>query len=782
MRRLFRILRRLLAGLITLLLLAAAAVAGLVWLSLPGGDLQARIPGLGGPVQVTLDDDGIPHVQAQSELDAAAALGLLHARERLFQMDLMRRNASGELAELFGAEALPMDRWMRTLGLRERAVADLGALPADTRALLDAYASGVNAWIGTRGRFAAPEFIPLGAPRPWSAVDSLLWGKTMALWLSDNFRVERARLVLDAKLSPSAVDALWPQGAGSGHPEAAVTVPDPALVRLAERLDGVLPAFPAPFTLPHMASNAWAVDGSHTASGAPLLAGDPHLAFGFPGLWYLARLEWPGHVLVGATAPGEPMLVLGHNGRIAWSFTTTGADTQDLFIETPAGEGRYAAPDGPRPFMLREERIRVRGAADEVLMVRETRHGPVISDLVDPSGPLLALDAAALAPGDTAAAGLHALDQAGDVAAAGAAAGLISAPVQNLVVADAHRIALFVTGRVPIRAAGDGARAVAGADGTHDWIGFTSGTQLPQIVAPASGRLVNANDRVAPPDFPVFMGRDWFDDWRAQRIRALLSASDRHAAADFVAMQSDVVDLAARDLLPKLRDVPAPEQPASAALALLAGWDGTMSREAPQPLIFNAWMQRFYADLMDRNGVPPAGRAAVAPWPQLVRHALSPEGAALCGGDCRTLLADSLATATTDLARRFGADPAAWHWGGAHEAVFAHPVLRLVPVLGSLLEGRIATGGDDVTIDRGGMGQRTLESVHGPEFRGVYDLAELDASLFVIAPGQSGNPFSRLARNFLTRWRDGTAVMLAPQPTHVATRITLSPGDAADTK
>jgi len=145
-------------------------------------------------------------------------------------------------------------------------------------------------------------------------------------------------------------------------------------------------------------------------------------------------------------------------------------------------------------------------------------------------------------------------------------------------------------------------------------------------------------------------------------------------------------------------------------------------------------------------------------------------------------LADSLATATTDLARRFGADPAAWHWGGAHEAVFAHPVLRLVPVLGSLLEGRIATGGDDVTIDRGGMGQRTLESVHGPEFRGVYDLAELDASLFVISPGQSGNPFSRLARNFLTRWRDGTAVMLAPQPTHVATRITLSPGDAADTK
>jgi penicillin G amidase len=775
MHALLRFLRRLVAAAVTVLLLAVAAVAGAIWLSLPGGDLTAAIPGLAGPVRVTLDDDGIPRVMAQNELDAAAALGFLHARERLFEMELMRRSASGELAELFGKAALPMDRWTRTLGLRERAVADMPLLPAATRNLLDAYARGVNAWIAARGRFAAPEFVPLGRPRAWTAVDSLLWGKTMALWLSDNLRAERARLVLDAKLPQQAVDALWPPAGGAGHPEAALHS-DPVLAGKASRLAAAIPAFPAAFTLPHMASNAWAVDGRHTASGLPLLAGDPHLAFGFPGIWYLARLEWPGHVLAGATAPGVPMLVIGHNGRIAWTFTTTGADTQDLFVETPAGDGQYATPDGPRPYTLREERIRVRGGEEERLLVRETRHGPVIGDLAGRGGPVIALASAALAPGDTAAEGLYELNHATDLASAGTAAGAITSPVQNLLVADDSRIGLFVTGRVPIRAAGDGARAVPGADGAHDWTGFASGAQLPHYVAPESGRLVNANERVAPPDFPIFLGRDWFADWRAQRIRALLDATEHHTPADFAAMQVDAVDLAARDLLPKLRDVPAPEAPAKTALALLSGWDGTMSRNAPQPLIFNAWMMRFYAEMLTRYGVPKEADAAAAPWYQLVPAALAPGGEALCGGDCRTLLADSLAAASIDLARRFGPDPTTWRWEQAHQAVFAHPLLRLVPLLGPALEGRIGVAGDDATLARGGLAPDTLEAVHGPEFRGVYDLADLEASRFVVAPGQSGNPFSRLARNFLPRWRDGETVTLAAEVGSVAARLTLLPG------
>jgi penicillin amidase len=344
-------------------------------------------------------------------------------------------------------------------------------------------------------------------------------------------------------------------------------------------------------------------------------------------------------------------------------------------------------------------------------------------------------------------------------------------------VADAKTIGLFVTGRVPVRASGDGARVAPGADGSHDWTGFASGAQLPRYVAPASGRLVNANDRIAPADFPVFLGRDWYDDDRARRIRELLAVSDRHTAADFAAMQADVVSLAARDWWPPLRAGPAVGG-ARAALALLDGWDGAAARDAPQPLIFNAWMRRFDDDLLDHIGVPHEARSAVAPWPQLVRHALSPAGAHWCGGDCRPMLGQSLVAAVADLSTTFGADPKAWRWGAAHRAVFAHPVLRLIPGLADLLIPRIAAPGDDDTIDRGGMAAGSLDSVHGPEFRGVYDLADLDASLFMMAPGQSGNPFSHLGHAFLQRWRDGGTVTIGPLSAGVVTHISLVPQGA----
>ena len=360
-------------------------------------------------------------------------------------------------------------------------MADYPTLPAETRAMLEAYASGVNAWIAERGRFSAPEFLYLGAPEPWQPADSLLWGETMGLWLSLNWRTELSRQSLAGHVPQQLIDELWPPASSEGRPEATLA---PALSHLATRYSlAVLPRFPAPYTLPETASNEWAVDGRHTATGAPLLAGDPHLAFGFPGIWYLARIETPDGVLAGATAPGVPFLVLGHNGHIAWTFTTTGADVQDVFIETPAADNEYQTPDGPRPFTVREERIKVRGEPDQILTVRETRHGPVISDLSNRNGPILAVSMANLAPGNTAAAGLLALNQAHDVDAAGKAAAMITAPVQNLLVADRQRIAFYVTGRVPIRRAGDGSVPVPG-DGSHDWIGWAAGDQLPHYRSP----------------------------------------------------------------------------------------------------------------------------------------------------------------------------------------------------------------------------------------------------------------------------------------------------------
>ncbi len=770
MRSLLRGIARLLSALGILLLFLAALVGGVLWLAVPRSNQLARIQGLSAPVDISFDADGIPRIRAATDQDAAAALGFVHARDRKFEMDLMRRNASGRLSELAGPVTLPLDRTMRTLGLRQAAEADYAALPAEIRGRLQAYANGVNAWIALRGRFAAPEFLLFGAPEPWSPVDSLLWAKTMGLWLSLNWRTELSRQALAGHVPQQMIDELWPNESGPGRPQAAVPLPE-QFADAAARLEAVLPRFPSPFTLPNTASNEWAVDGSQSATGAPLLAGDPHLAFGFPAIWYLARIDTPDLTLAGATAPGVPGLVIGHNGHIAWTFTTTGADTQDVFVETPVGTDEYQTPDGPKPFTIRQERIKVRGQPDDVLTVRETRHGPVISDLQGRSGPILAVSMASLAPGDTAAAGLFALNHAETVQQAGLAAAQISSPVQNLLVADRQTIALYVTGRVPIRRAGDGAAPVPG-DGSHDWTGWASGDQLPHYVSPQSGRLVNTNERIARPDFPVFLGRDWFGDWRARRVRQLLDASGRHTAADFARMQTDVVSTFAQQVLPALLAVPPQPGSAGKAQALLKGWDGAMTMDAAQPLIFNAWVSRFYALVLKQAGIPLADGG---PIPDFVAFVLSPPGAHWCGGDCNATLAEALNTAVDELSTRFGSDPAAWRWGTAHPAVFAHPVLRAIPVLGALTTATIPSPGDDTTIDRGGPRFSDFSSVHGAAYRGVYDLADLDRSLFVVTPGQSGNPLSRFSRNFMTRWRDGASITIGPQPETVTATLHLTP-------
>jgi penicillin G amidase len=384
---------------------------------------------------------------------------------------------------------------------------------------------------------------------------------------------------------------------------------------------------------------------------------------------------------------------------------------------------------------------------------------------------LLAVQMANLAAGNTAAAGLLALNHAQNIDEAGKAAAVITAPVQNMLVADRQRIALYVTGRVPIRRAGDGAAPVPG-NGSHDWIGWASGEQLPHYVAPESGRLVNANDRIAPPDFPVFLGRDWFADWRTRRIRELLARSDRLTPADFARMQVDVQSSFARQVLPVLLAVPATDDTARRAQALLNDWDAAMTIDAPQPLIFNAWIAWFYGAVLAKGGIDASDGG---PLPDFVAHVLSPAGAHWCNGDCTPLLQSSLADALRDLGARFGNDPAKWRWGEAHPATFAHPLLRAIPVLNRLGTFTIPSPGDDTTVDRGGPVYKQFQSVHGAEYRGVYDLADLDRSLFMLAPGQSGNLLSRHAGDFLARWRDGATITLGPTADATTATIRLTP-------
>ena len=763
-----RWLRRLSLLLLALALLVAAGLAGALWWTLPAEEGELRLAGLSAPVEVRFDEQGIPRIAAADERDAAMALGWLHARDRMFQMELMRRGAAGRLAELLGPPALRLDRFTRTLGLARRAGADLVAQSPETRAVLEAYAAGVNAWITARGRFAAPEFLALGAPEPWRPEHSLLWGKVMGLWLSGNWRAELERAQLAAILPPERLRELYPAEASAGRPDEPQASLDPDRLR---RLAAALPRFPEPGTLPGSASNAWAVSARHSASGAPLLASDPHLGFQAPILWYLARIDLKdGRMLAGATSPGVPFLVIGRNAHLAWGFTTTQSDTQDLFVERLAGPDAYETPDGPRPFTVVEERIAVRGAAPETLRVRETRHGPVLSDLDEAQradGTVLALGAANLAPEDTAATGLHALNQAGSVAEARGAAALITSPSQNLMTADAGGgIGLLLTGRTPVRRTGDGTVPVPGWDGAHDWLGWVPFDALPHVVDPPSGVLANANNRVAPADNPVFLGADWIADWRFRRIGALLGARPQQDAASFVAMQHDTVSPFAQSLIGPgslLRGLPLAEGAVGQAQELLLGWDGDVAGDRPEPLIFNAWLKRLGRLALAAGGVPNgAGPASAA----FLGWVLSPDNraAAWCAGDCRALAARALAESVADLQRSLGDQPGQWRWGMVHRAVFEHPILRAIPGLASVVRLEAETGGDEWTVSRGGLrggsGLEAWQHVHGAGLRMVADLASPDSTLAVIATGQSGNPLSRHWGDLLPAWRDGGMIQL----------------------
>ena len=763
-----------------MLLLAAIGSVLLVYRTLPAASGTFPLPGLSAPVTIMFDQQGIPFIRAASDTDAAEALGYLHARDRLFEMDLMRRAGAGTLSEILGPLALENDEEMRRLGLRQSAENDIADLSPAARAMLQSYADGVNAYIAARGRWAAPEFLLLGRPAPWTIADSLLWDKILGLWLSGNWRLELERLALAQKQPLDKIMALWPPQANAVPETAALALPSsPALAAAAQSVLGWARHFPEPFTQPAQASNEWAVAGSRTASGHPLLAGDPHLGFGFPSLWYLARIDTPSGTLAGATAPGVPFMIIGHNSHIAWTFTTTGAAVQDVFIEHPTQDGKsYQTPGGPEPFLVRTEIIKILFHRPLSLTILQTRHGPIIGKTPD-GKELLAVEMANLAPHDTGADGLLALNRAGSVAGAAAAAAEITSPVQNLLIADATHIGFYTTGRVPIRKAGDGTFPVDGADGAHDWTGFATSENLPRAIDPPSGELINANNPTIGPDFPVFIARDTYGDWRASRIKFLLGRGTLQTPENFARIQLDTTSLFAEAILPRMLSLPLPQgDPAAPALQLLQHWSGDMQADSPQPLIFNAWTRAFIVEILQRNGIDPETAPLIEDFvPSLLGpNATQAARAMWCAGDCSEALHVSFEAAISALSAAYGNNPSSWRWSKAHQAVFAHAILGSLPVIGRFGRFTLPVSGDATTIDVAGPylvdpSQTNFTAVHGPEFRAVFDLSNLDASLFVIAPGESGNLFSHHAADFLQPWRDGQNILLPAHPAAASTII-----------
>jgi len=780
MRWVLRILGGIFGGVLALAaavvgLAVAAAVGGWLWLSWNQPPTQGRVAleGIQGPVEVLRDGNGIPHIFAARMDDAYFALGYLHAQDRLFQMEMMRRVGAGRLSEMMGFLGdftLRLDRMMRTFGFYAHAEASYDTLAPDVRQALDAYAAGVNAWLATRNVPLPLEFQLLWhTPEPWRPSDSLVWGKLMALQLASNYNQETLRAHLIERLGAERADELFPQTPPGLATTLASTLVD--WPRLAATLRQPLG--------PSTASNEWVLSPSRTGTGGALLVNDPHLGLDAPVLWYLARVVTPELELTGATVPGVPMHVLGHNGTIAWGATTTGGDVQDLVVERidPQDPSRYLAPDGPRPFKVREEVIGRRFAEPLRIQVRETHNGPVLSDLQGTSAPAagsgeaVSIRFTALDPADTSAEAVFRVNRARDWTQFKDALRLYRAPQQNFVYADrVGNIGFIAPARIPIRREGMGLVPVPGWDARFDWVGFLPFDDLPQAYNPPSGRFVNANNRVVPADYPHLIALDWADHYRAQRIEQLLDEGGPQSVETSETLLMDNRSVAASDLLPVLLGHLGPvEGNLADAAHRLRAWSGDMLRDLPEPLIFEWWLlelnRALFADELGPLMPEFRGLNALAVHRALTERThwcddVTTPAIEGCGVPVRRALEATLSALT----RRHGADVAKWRWGNEHVAPLAHQVLSRIPILRDLVDLSVETDGGFYTVNRGatrtGDPNRPFANIHGAGYRAIYDLADPANSRFVITTGQSGNPLSRHWGDFVRRWRDGGHVRI----------------------
>jgi penicillin G amidase len=777
-----------LAGILIALPVLAIASSYVWWTrSLPEKSGSIPLAGLSGEARVVRDRYGVPHIFANSTNDAVRVLGYVHAQDRLFQMEMTRRVSQGRLAAVIGTDGLRYDRLFRTLDLAGHARNSLSALSPEARVGLDAYAEGVNQWLA-EGHALPIEYTLLGfAPEPWRPEDSLLWGKAMAWKLSANWRQDALRAKLATRYDRSRLERLFPKP----FPEWPVSI-EPRLAASASRADAGTAAPPSAVpeelaksaavdfaqmlaipTIGHGASNEWVVDGSRSATGKPLLANDPHLELTAPIIWYLARITTPELTLTGATAPGAPVIMLGQNRHIAWGFTTTESDTQDLFIETldPNKPGHYLTPEGPKPLITQQVDIEVKGSPKVSFPRRMTHHGPIISDIMGEmasDGELVSLAWTGFSDTDTTAEALFRINQARNTQDFLAALRLYQAPTQNLAFAATEGTIGFVAaGSVPLRKSGDGRYPAKGETGAGEWTGVVPFEGWPQLINPQAGAIVNANNMVTSLSYPYWLGYDQGPGFRAQRIVELLGQRQKHDLASFSAIQMDVQAIHARDLVPFLLKAPADTPLAAQALDLMREWDFRAIHDRPEPLILDWWLRRMNAHLLrsglDAVATSVGGLNAAAVIDVLRR----PDG--FCNGDagndCTGAIKAALSDTLAELSSRYGNDPSQWRWGDEHRAMIANQVMDRVPGFKRLFSLDFPSDGSFYSVNRGGNpggsdAEHPLARTSGAGYRGIYDLADPSRSRFIITTGQSAHPLSPHYADQLPLWRRGEGIRL----------------------
>lgn len=787
MLTLFRWLLRLAVGLIVLSVAALLLAWYFAVRSLPDYDATIAVQGISAPVEIVRSTENVPHIFGQTDEDVYFALGLAHAQDRLFQMTLLRRAAQGRLAEVYGPGAFAADDLARRLELYRNAAASFDSQDQATQAALRAYADGVNQWVaqvnkGALGR-GAPEFFVLPQDIAyWLPADSLAILRLLAATTTN----AAAEEILRARLSLT-----WPERG----PDLMLGESDPvALPRYADLFPGARLAPPearrgpapvrdvAHVLTPNdgLGANTFAAAPARTAAGGALLANDPQAPLLAPSLYYLARLQLTSGGVIGATIPGLPIVVSGRNAQLAWGLAPAALDDADIAIEEiqPGRADRYRGAEGWTEFTTRREVIRILDEPSRAITLRSSRNGPLIPLLdpgladVTPLGHVAALRWTGFSQTDTTMSALIGLMRAADVDSAATALGRVVAPALSVSLAGPDGIRQITVGARPQRSPDHptkGTMPVPGWLAQGDWSGIVPATDD----SPVAGDLAFATEERGPLAL------------RRTRLAHLLNDREVHSRDSFIATQLDIVSPAARGLLPLVGadlwftgepEAPGtPERQRQDALGLLAEWDGSMSEHLPEPLIYSAWMGALQ-DRLIRDELGPVAddirrlhpgfidsvfrnRNGAGAWCNIVQSA--PDE------DCTTIARQALDRAILDLTQRYGPDVTSWRWGDAHQAHHTHPGLGQVPALGWVMNLVQSISGGTFTVSHTrllGTGSDPFQADVGPAYRGVYDLADPDSSVFIISTGQSGHPLSRHYDDLAGLWRRGEYIGMSLDP------------------
>ena len=747
------------------------------------GTLQ--VPGLQAPVTVIRDRWGVPHIYASNPHDLFFAQGYVHAQDRFWQMEFWRRLSSGRLAEVLGKSALPTDRFVRTIGWHRAAAQDWERADPETRAVLEAYSEGVNAYISTHKGRLGLEFTLLGLtgkkfdPEPWTPVHSIAWGKVMAWDLGGNMSYELLRAGIIARLGTGAVPDLMP----APPPDRPVIVPHP-LTR------ATLQSIPEAVFTTHflgegddLGSNNWVVAGSRTETGMPLLANDPHLGLQMPSIWYEVGLhcepkgpDCPYNV-VGASFAGVPGVVIGHNDRIAWGVTNVNPDVQDLFIEkvNPENPNQYEYRGRWEDMQIIREEIRVAGQEEPVVVfARITRHGPIINDIVGGEEKdwsygwqPLALSWTALQPG-TLTRSILLLNRAQNWEDFREALSYWDVPSQNFIYADVDgNIGYQMPGRIPIRGRGDGSVPVPGWTGEYDWVDYIPFDDLPRAFNPPEGYIVTANNAVVGPDYPYLLTVDWSDRTalRAQRIVELIEKLTPISVDDMKAIQGDNLSVWTRAVLPYVTALSTDDPRLKEALDLLRAWDGRSTRDSAAAALFESFRlhlaERTFRDDLGDSLLRQAKSPVLYALESMVKDPQSP-----WFDDRRTpktetrdeILLLALKDAVAELTERLGPNMEKWRWGDLHTATFKNQALGqsgIAWIERIFNRGPVATDGTAGAVNNTGYNLNTPYDVRsGPSYRQIVDAGDWSRSVSMHTTGQSGHPFHRHYDDMIDPWRN----------------------------